>query len=79
MSTEQNKNAVRRFIHTVWTEHDPRGLDEFFTEDHTNHSLPPDLPPGLPGVRIFGGTFLNAFPDIATTVDNLTAQGDKVA
>lgn len=79
MITEKNKNAVRRFIQTVWTEHNPAGLNDFFSEDHINHALPLNLPQGLPGVRLFASAFLAAFPDIETTIDNLTAQGNKVA
>src|SRR5918998_4689123 len=41
--------------------------------------MPPGLPQGIPGVRAFFGLFLAGLSDIEVTVDELVADGDRVA
>jgi len=79
MSTEENKAAVRRFIEQGWTQHNMAAFDEFYAPNVMHHALPPGMPPGLESVKQFASIFLNAFPDLQTTVENLVAEGNKVA
>lgn len=41
-------------------------------------ALPPGLPTGLAGFKLFWRTVLSAFPDLRYTVDDAIAEGDKV-
>ena len=78
MTTEQNKAAARRFIEQGLNQKNMDEFDLYFSPDVVNHSIPPDLPPGIEGRKLFMSTFLNAFPDLHFTIDDLVAEGDKL-
>ncbi len=77
MSTEENKAIVRRFF-----EETSRGnldvLDALMSENYVDHNLPPGLPPGREGQRRLIRSYLQAFPDLRFTIEELIAEGDKV-
>src|SRR5919202_3402005 len=78
MSTEENKALILR-----WPEEDKKrnlaGIEETCAPDYVWHDAPPGTPPGLAGaVQVFTAIW-TAFPDLHTTVEDLIAEGDKVA
>jgi steroid delta-isomerase-like uncharacterized protein len=78
MSAEENKAIVR-----LWFEElDRRNfaiIDELLPDDYVDHNPPlPDLPPGREGVRQSSLALANAFPDAVHTIEDQTAEGDKV-
>lgn len=80
MSLEENKATVRRFLE----EHVGRSkldlLDELFAPDYRNHGPGPGNPPmGLESVKREAATFYTVFPDLQVTVEDLVAEGDRVA
>lgn len=77
--SQENKALVRRFYQAVWDEKNLDALDELIAADAVDHELPPGLPPGREGTRAFLGMFLSAFPDTQMTVEEVLADGDKVA
>jgi steroid delta-isomerase-like uncharacterized protein len=79
MSTEQNKDLVRRFYEEVFNKKNLAGVDEFVDSHIIEHDLPPGLPAGSEGTRQFIGMYLRAFPDLHITANDLVAEGDKVA
>ena len=78
MSTEENKNLALRLIEEVINQGKLSVLDELITADAVDHSLPPGLPSGREGVKLFLGMIRAAFPDIHETVEDLIAEGDTV-
>jgi steroid delta-isomerase-like uncharacterized protein len=54
-------------------------VDEFFAPDFVSHSIPPGLPPGVEGVKRFFAILRDALPDVEVSIDDLVADGDKVA
>jgi predicted ester cyclase len=44
-----------------------------------SHNLPPGLPDGREGARIFYETLLSAFEDLEIAIDELIADGDRAA
>ena len=78
MSTEENKALVRR-----WIEEDNRrnlaGVEELLARDYVWHGTGgfPDM--DLAGLKQLETAFWTAFPDMHATVENLIAEGDKVA
>ena len=59
----------------------PESLDRYLEIYHpavTAHFLPPGLPSGIEGLRIFYGAFLDAFPDTALTADETFECNDRV-
>ncbi len=52
---------------------------ELFAPDFVSHNLPPGLPAGRDGVRIWYETLQAAFPDLSVEIDDLVAAGDRAA
>ena len=77
MSTEQHKAIVRRFFEDF----SHATVDELLIPDYVHHdpSLPPELQRGREAYKQVVSLFLTAFPDLKTTVDDVVAEGDKVA
>ncbi len=78
MSTEENKTFALRFIEVVINQGKLTALDELITADAVDHSLPPGMPPGREGVKLFLGMLRAAFPNIHETVEDIIAEGDTV-
>jgi predicted ester cyclase len=60
----------------------PDGLDaaeDLFAPDFVSHTLPPGLPPGRAGVRIWYEMLRAAFPDLIVEIDELVSAGDRAA
>ena len=77
MSVEQNKAAARRIVEGI-----SRGatsvIDELFTENYEDHSLPPGVPANREGTRQFLAVLRSAFPDFKYTLEDEIAEGDRV-
>ena len=79
MSTEENKTLVRRFVDEVQIQGNTDLIDEICSPEFVNHSTPPGLPPDREGIKIVTAMFRAAFPDSYFTVEDMLAEGDKVA
>ena len=80
MSTEQNKASVRRLMEEVFNRGKTSLVDELFAPDFVEHEeLPPGIPPGREAVKQLPAIFRSAFPDFKVTIDDVIAEGDKVA
>jgi predicted ester cyclase len=77
MSTEANKNLVRRYQEAHNT-NNLDALDEIVAADLITHSLMPGLPPGLEGGKMVHRLAVGAFPDFRADIEDLIAEGDKV-
>ena len=85
MSTQTNRFVVHRVLEEFWQRYGGNDavLDECFAEDYINHELSQPPVHGLSaykewaiGVRNAWG---KAFPDYFIAIDDLVAEGDKVA
>ncbi len=78
MSTEENKTLIRRWVE-VWNKQKLDVIDRFVTADYVRHD--PNAPEvrGPEGEKQLVGMYLAAFPDLQFTVEDLVAEGDKVA
>lgn len=74
-----NKTTARRVIEEVMNAGNLAALDELADETVVDHTLPPDLPPGRQGVKESIAMFRTAFPDLRCTIEDMIADGDKVA
>jgi predicted ester cyclase len=77
MSAE-NKALIERWFDEVWNQGRRDAIDEMFSPEGVAHGLGPDLH-GPDGFKTFHATFRQAFPDVRVQVDELIAEGDKVA
>lgn len=79
MSIEKNKAAVRRLAMKGWSGHDLSEFDEFFTPDAVWHGLPPEWGTGREQIKRAAQYWFEAVPDFTFEVEDLTAEGDRVA
>ena len=79
MSTEENKAIVRRFVDEVQSKGNIDAIDELCSPEFVNHSAPPGVPSDCEGVKQVTAMFRQAFPDSYFTVEDMVAEGDKVA
>jgi predicted ester cyclase len=77
MSTETNKELVRRFYEEI-DKGNIDAMDELVAEDYVDHSPPPfPVPPGREGVKAAFRIFWEATPGRHVVEDQI-AEGDKV-
>ena len=79
MSAEENKALVHRFVDEVQSQGNTDVIDEICSPEFVNHSSPPGLPADREGIKIVTAMFRQAFPDSYFTVEDMVAEGDKVA
>ena len=80
--SEENKALVVRWFEEVWNKGRAEAVEEMLADDGTIHGLSADA--GTPlkgpaGFKPFHATFRGAFPEIQVTVEDVIAEGDKVA
>ena len=78
MSAEENKSLVRCFVEEFWNEGNTAAADELMAPDAEIH-MPTGEMVNLDGLKGFVGMFRGSFPDWHSTVEELIAEGDKVA
>lgn len=78
MSVEQNKAIVSRLVEEAINKGNLNIFDEVATPDAVDHTLPPGLPPGAAGNKMFFGMLRTAFPDIHYTIEDAIAENDYV-
>ena len=60
--SEQYKTAARNFIEKGLNQKDLSALEAYFGPDLIDHALPPGLPAGREGRKLFASALLAAFP-----------------
>ncbi|GGK76582.1 ester cyclase [Mangrovihabitans endophyticus] len=76
MSTEDNKELVRRYIQT-WNSGDLQGVAEFWAPEMVHHTRSGSH--GFHEVVTIVSDFMRAFPDLQFEIEDLVADGDRVA
>jgi predicted SnoaL-like aldol condensation-catalyzing enzyme len=76
MSTEQNKEVVRRFVEGILNNMDSSFVDELFAPDYVNHMVPG----GREGFKQFFTVISSAYPGLKMEykIERLMAEGDYV-
>lgn len=78
MSTEENKAISRRFWEEIFNGRNLNLIDELFAANYVEHgSGGRDL--DAEGIRQLLSMYFNAFPDLHATIEDLFAEGDRVA
>jgi predicted ester cyclase len=79
MSTEQNKTSMRRIPEEIFNQGNLAVAGELFAADYIEHApLPPGIPSGLEGLKVFVTAVRAAFPDFHYTLEDEIGEGDKV-
>lgn len=79
MANQENKELVRQFYDRL-NQGDVAAIDQYVSADFIEHeeSLP-GIPPGREGVKAFFSVMRGAFPDMQVTIEDMVAEGDRVA
>jgi steroid delta-isomerase-like uncharacterized protein len=77
MSTDQNKEIIRRGFEEGINKRNYAYFDETIGENYVNHMMPQAT--GPEGLKQIVGGFVAGFPDMQITVEDLIAEGDRVA
>ena len=78
MSAEEDKALVRRFVEEFWNEENTAAADELMAVDAAIY-MPTGEMVDLGGLKSFAATLRGSFPDWHSTLEELIAEGDKVA
>lgn len=78
MSIEENKQIVRRY-QEIYNSNNLDALTEVVSEELLTPKIMPGIPSGIEGAKMAHRIMLTGFPDYQTTIDDLIAEGDKVA
>ena len=76
---EENKAIIRRIFEEVWNNGDLTGVDELMATDHVFHGPGGEESKGLEGLEPMVSMFRTAFPDLHVTIEDMFADGDRVA
>jgi steroid delta-isomerase-like uncharacterized protein len=76
--TEANKALVSRYVEEVWHQGNLDAADEMVAPDFVGH-FPEGEAIGIEGAKEHVIAFLTPFPDIHFTIEDMIAEGDKVA
>ena len=80
--SEENKALVRRWFDEVWNKGNADVIDDLFDENGIAHGLSDDPKNPIRGprdYRPFYAVFREAFPNMTIVVEDMVAEGDKVA
>lgn len=78
-SGEANKRIVRRFFEEVWSKGDMTLRDSLLAPNYAGHIAGNATPLDREGWSAWFTGFRNAFPDARFTVEDMVAEGDRVA
>lgn len=80
LTAEEQKNVriARQIPEGVFADNDLGLLEEIYAEDAVDYT-PFGAQRGREAIRASYENFLNAFPDISQTVENIIVEGDRVA
>jgi predicted ester cyclase len=79
--SEANKLLLRRWFEQVWNQKSEAAIDQMFGTDGKSHGFP-DADSLLVGPEAFKAVhrvFCGAFPDLHVEVEDVVAEGDRVA
>ena len=78
MSIAENKEIVQRY-QEIYNSNDLDALAEVVSEDLLTPKIMSGIPTGIEGAKAAHRIMLAGFPDYQTIIDDIFAEGDKVA
>lgn len=76
--SEQYKTAARNLIEKGFNQKDLRAFEDYFNTNLKDHALPPGMPEGFEGRKMFYSAFLAAFPDLHVHIEDTLAEGNQL-
>jgi predicted ester cyclase len=74
-----NATTYRRWFDEGCSQGNVDLADELYSHDYVTHSVGPDLPPTLDGLKMFIRALREGIPDLLCPVEEVVAEGDRVA
>jgi len=75
---ENNKRVILRLFQEVVNRRNPLAIDELYVPNVVDHSAFPGQAPGTEGIKNAVSDFLGTFADLEVTVEDITAEDDRV-
>src|SRR6266851_10070223 len=79
MSAERNAATYRRWFDEGCSQGNVDLADELYSPDYVTHALGPQFAPTLEGLKMFIRALRQGMPDLHCPVDEVVAEGDRVA
>jgi predicted ester cyclase len=79
MAVEDNVVAYRRWFDEGCSQGNVDLADLLYSPDYVTHSVGPNFPPTLDGLKMFIRSLREGLPDLHCPVDEVVAEGDRVA
>ena len=75
---DDNLAVVRNMEEDLFNHRDPTAVDRYVAPAYTLRTAEEGTPSGREAVRAYIGAYLDGFPDLCISIDQLLAIGDKV-
>src|SRR5690242_2028563 len=79
MTAQENAATYRRWFDEGCSQGNVDLADELYSPDYVTHSVGPDLPATLEGLKMFIRALREGIPDLNCPVKDVVAEGDRVA
>lgn len=79
MSPDDNKAILRTYVETIFNQKQVDRADDLVAPDYLDHAALPGQAPGLEGAKQKWAMYLAGIPDLRVTIEEMVAEGDKVA
>jgi predicted ester cyclase len=79
MTEADNAATYRRWFDEGCSRGNVDLADELYSHDYVTHSVGPDLPPTLAGLKMFIRAIREGVPDLDCPMQEVVAEGDRVA
>jgi predicted ester cyclase len=79
MSIDDHRALARRLLEDLWSTGNLDLVDQLFSADFLHHSVPDGTPRGPQGQRQFVPMVRAQVPNLRIVIDDLIAEGDRVA
>ena len=76
---EKNKNIIKSVFTELINKRNTGAIDELYDQKMVDHGAWEDQAPGIEGFKKSVKDFIEMFPDLRVTVDNMIVAGDMVA
>ena len=79
MAIVQNKEVVRRYIEEIFNRGNLMAADVVLAPSFVDHNPAPGQAAGIEGTIEFAREFRRSFPDLHVDIEDMVAEGDRVA
>ena len=79
MTLEQSKKLILDHYEAFVHRQDAEAVRAQLTADFVDHEMPPGTPPGPEAALRWGAMLHQAFPDMRVKIEDIVADGDRVA